>query len=43
MALDVTRKGEVPVRLFDIPFLLKFGGSLSIIYKQNEVRCVVAL
>jgi hypothetical protein len=43
VALDVTRKGEFSVRLFDVPLLLKLGGSLSVICEESEVRFTVAL
>lgn len=30
-ALDMARKVKVSLRLFDVPFFLKFGGSFSVI------------
>lgn len=35
VALNVTRKGEFPVRLFDVPFFLKLGSSLSVICEER--------
>ena len=43
VTLYVTRKGEFSMGLFDVPFLLKFGGSLSVICEESEVRFAVAL
>jgi hypothetical protein len=43
VALDVTRKGKFSVRLFNVPLLLKLGGSLSVICEESEVRFTVAL
>ena len=31
VALDMSREGQFPVRLLDVPFFLEFGGCLSVI------------
>jgi hypothetical protein len=35
VAFDVLREWQIPVRLLDVPFLLKLGGSFSVICDET--------